>query len=125
MSAWSANSWFSTAWYSGAWLIQTVIVDTHDGEPERRRKHKEYQERRRQHIEQAFDAAFSNPETAQTAKEIASVYIPKATSQSVKQVDFSKFDLKPEHFDWLQTVLKKKQDKDEDELIMAYMATRH
>lgn len=111
--------------FAGGGTPTLIVEDTHDGEPTRRKRHKEYQERRRQQIEDAFNAAFENPATAEKAIEIASTYIPRITVESAKKADFSQFNLKPEHFDWLQSVLQKKQDNDEEDLIMAYLATRH
>lgn len=130
MAAFSSTS-FSTADFSesafsfGVGVL--VEVDTHDGEPARRKKYKEAQEKRRQDIESAFDAAFDLPETNSKAKEIVSKYVPESTEPTAKAVkgqdfDLERFALNQTHLDWVMKVLNDKQD--EENMLMVYLSTR-
>lgn len=125
-TSFSTNAFSETAFSFGAGL--TVEIDTHDGEPDRRKKYKESQEKRRKDIETAFELAFS--EDSGSAKEMAVQYLPNArqiTPQSVKSDDFDieKFTLKQSNLDWVEKVLKRKQERDEEDMIIAYLITRH
>lgn len=127
MASFSSSAFDSTNAFSvSAFSFTSVVigVDTNDGE-ETRKKYRKLQERRRRQIEEAFDLVFSDPITTMDAEPILKQYTKTTTDKPIqrKDVDLERFSLNPSNLEWIEGILKKREE--EEEMIIAYLLTRH